>query len=57
MENINPKDNNSTLYDHAGDIYAACGDTSKAVEFWRQAINAGAEDKKTLERKIKEHEK
>ncbi len=57
MENINPKENNSTLYDHAGDIYAACGDTVKAVEYWRQAINAGAEDKKALERKIKEHEK
>ncbi len=57
MENINPKENNSTLYDHAGDIYAACGDTTKAVEYWRQAISAGAEDKKALERKIKEHEK
>ncbi len=57
IENVDPEENNSTLYDHAGDIYAACGDTSKAVEYWRQAINAGAEDKNSLEKKIKQHEK
>ncbi len=38
--------------EHAGDIYALCGDTDRAVEFWQKAMEAGG-DKAMLEKKIK----
>ncbi len=38
--------------EHAGDIYALCGDTARAVEFWQKAMEAGG-DKAMLEKKIK----
>lgn len=57
IENMDSTENNSTLYDHAGDIYAACGEISKAVEYWKQAIEAGSSDEAVIRKKIKKYEK
>ena len=57
LENMDPSENNSTLYDHAGDIYAACGDTVKAVEYWRKALESGSGDEENIKKKIRKHEK
>ena len=43
----------SVYFEHAGDIYAMMGQIDKALEMWRSAINAGAENKALIERKIK----
>lgn len=40
------------LVEHAGDIYAQCGDVDKAMEFWRQAQQLGS-DSATLEEKLR----
>ena len=39
-------------YVHCGDIFAMCGDTERAVEFWLEAQKMG-DDSKILKRKIK----
>ena len=39
-------------FDHAGDIYIKLGNTDKAVEMWRKAIDAGG-DSNAIERKIR----
>ncbi len=44
----------STIIEHAGDIYSRCGDSVKAVEFWIKAKELGGNDNiKALEKKIK----
>jgi len=43
----------AVIIEHAGDIHAVNGDTDKAVELWKQALEAGDKDNKTLIRKIK----
>ena len=42
----------SVITQHAGDIYAMCGDTEKAVELWQKALPLDAKNK-VLIRKIK----
>lgn len=42
----------SVVYHHCGDIFAKCGDTEKAVEFWIKARDAG-DSSKILEKKIR----
>ena len=44
---------NSTLLDHAGDIYFKCGLTDEAVDWWQRALKKKSGDA-LLERKIKE---
>lgn len=41
------------VIEHAGDIYAMNGDTSKAVEYWKKALSMGG-DKAILQKKIKQ---
>lgn len=41
------------VIEHAGDIYAMNGDTSKAVEYWEKALSMGG-DKAILQKKIKQ---
>jgi tetratricopeptide (TPR) repeat protein len=57
IEKMDSTENNSTLYDHAGDIYAACGETEKAVEYWKQAIDAGSDNEAVIRKKIRKYEK
>lgn len=57
LENMDSTENNSTLYDHAGDIYKACGEVTKAVEYWREAIKAGSEEEAVITKKIRKYEK
>ena len=57
MENMDADGNNSTLYDHAGDIYAACGDTAKAVEYWKQALKENPDNEADIRKKIRKYEK
>lgn len=45
-------DTSGIYYEHAGDIYAMCGQTDKAVELWKQAAQINTADK-TLKKKIK----
>ena len=42
------------ILEHAGDIYIMNGDAEKAVSYWQQALEAGAENPSLTERKIKE---
>lgn len=43
----------AVIIEHAGDINALNGNTDKAVEYWKQALEAGDKDNKILIRKIK----
>ena len=33
------EDHSNIVIEHAGDIYAKCGLTDEAVEFWKEALN------------------
>lgn len=57
LENMDSTENNSTLYDHAGDIYIACGETQQALEYWKQALKAGSDDEAAIRKKIRKYEK
>ncbi len=57
IEHADSTENNSTLYDHAGDIYEACGDTTRAVELWQQALKEGSEMEAAIRKKIKKYAK
>lgn len=35
------QENDATIIEHAGDIYAKCGQKERAVEFWQQAAELG----------------
>ena len=39
LDNTRSTDNNLEVYDHAGEIYAGCGMTDKAKEFWKKAMD------------------
>lgn len=56
IENMNTENNNSILYDHAGDIYDACDDRRKAVEYWQKAVE-GSDKVDVIRKKIKKYEK
>jgi tetratricopeptide (TPR) repeat protein len=43
----------AVIVEHAGDIYAQCGDIPKAMEYWLKAKERGS-DSTTIDRKIKE---
>lgn len=42
----------ASLIEHAGDIYAKCGQTEQAVEYWKQALGLG-QDNALLNKKIR----
>ena len=44
----------SVIIEHAGDIYIMNGEPDKAVAYWQQALDAGAEDVDYIERKIRQ---
>ena len=48
----NDSTHSAVLIEHAGDIYAMCGETERAVEYWQQALEKG-EGSLLLQRKIK----
>ena len=41
IANLDSTQNNNTVIEHAGDIYAMNGLTDKAVRFWKQSFDAG----------------
>lgn len=50
----------AVVLEHAGDIYAKCGDIGKAMEYWQQALSKASDDSElkgerlqTLKKKIK----
>ena len=50
----NDSDSSAVIIEHAGDIYAQCGDTNRAVDLWLEAKKLSADDdNKVLIRKIK----
>ena len=49
---INNENHSSDILEHAGDIYALCGDMEKALKYWEEAL-AGDTKNKTLKKKIK----
>jgi tetratricopeptide (TPR) repeat protein len=52
----NDSDSSAVIIEHAGDIYALCGNKERAVELWKEACQRStAEDKRVLIRKIKLH--
>ena len=57
IENMDTTQNNSTILDHAGDIYICCDERQKAVDFWRSALDAGPDNADDIRKKIKKHEK
>ncbi|MCD8282580.1 MAG: hypothetical protein LUC22_04930, partial [Prevotella sp.] len=56
IENLDSAENNSTLYDHAGDIYEACGDIAGAVGYWKQALASEPDDAAAIRKKIRKYE-
>jgi len=47
-------ESDSTVIEHAGDIYSKCGEQSRAVEYWLKAKElGGSENPKALDKKIK----
>ena len=48
----NDSTNSYVQLEHAGDIYIMRGETDKAIDYWRRAIQAGG-DAKAIERKIR----
>lgn len=56
IENMDEDRDNSTILDHAGDIYLCCDDKNAAVEFWKKALEQ-ADDKDEIRKKIKKNEK
>ena len=40
------------ILEHAGDIYAMCGDTERALDYWQQAVDLGGESA-VLTRKLR----
>ena len=53
LKNLDSIANNTTLYEHAGDIYAMNGMTDEAVDFWKKASDGDGKNELLL-RKIKE---
>lgn len=49
----NDSTNSYVQLEHAGDIYIMLGETDKAIDYWRRAIQAGG-DAKAIERKIRQ---
>lgn len=49
----NDSTNSYVQLEHAGDIYIMLGETDKAINYWRRAIQAGG-DAKAIERKIRQ---
>ena len=43
----------AVITEHAGDIHAVNGDIDKAVDYWKQALEAGSDNDKAIRRKIK----
>ena len=41
LQNLDSTENNSTLYEHAGDIYAMNGLADEAVAFWQKSYDMG----------------
>lgn len=48
----NDSTNSYVQLEHAGDIYIMLGETDKAIDYWRRAIQTGG-DAKAIERKIR----
>ena len=53
LENDTDSVPSAVVVEHAGDIYAQCGDTGRAVELWQKALDAGG-DKAVLSKKIRQ---
>ena len=43
----------AVIVEHAGDIYMMAGDSAKALEYWRKALELDEEENALLQRKIK----
>ena len=52
LQNKDDSLDNAVILEHAGDIYACCDDSEKALAYWQDALK-GAPDKEVLIRKIK----
>lgn len=52
LANIEPGRENTSIYEHAGDIYSMRGNAARALEFWKKAKKMG-EPSKLLDKKIK----
>ncbi len=57
LANSDSLDLDSTIYDHAGDIYEACDDKPQAVAYWREALLYAPDDEATIKKKIHKYEK
>lgn len=49
--------NNSTIFEHAGDIYLNCDEAKDAVEYWKKALLEGSSNADEIRKKIKKYEK
>ncbi|MBR1388117.1 MAG: tetratricopeptide repeat protein [Prevotella sp.] len=52
LQNKDDSVDNAVIFEHAGDIYAWCGDPDQALSYWESALQ-GAPDNQVLIRKIK----
>ncbi len=44
----------AVILEHGGDIHAVCGDTDRAVELWKLALDAGSDNKALINKKIRQ---
>ena len=57
VENRDTTHNNSTIFEHAGDIFLSCDEAKEAVEYWKKALLEGSEKADEIRKKIKKYEK
>ncbi len=57
IEHRDSTHNNSTIFEHAGDIYINCDEPKGAVEHWKQALLEGSSNADDIRKKIKKYEK
>ena len=50
----NDEDVSGGVLEHAGDIYARCGDMEGALKYWKMAREKGEDVSQLLDRKIRE---
>ena len=54
MKNEKKEEESAVIAEHAADIYSMTGDTTKAIELWKKALNMkDCSNKALIEKKLK----
>lgn len=55
LNNIDKKQDNATIYYHAGDIYYACDELDKALEYWTKSLEGNPDNPDIIRKKIEDN--